>query len=184
MMHLVRFLRWFAEALMLGVIGGVALLLLVPVAIGWRPYTVLTGSMRPGVQPGDVVMARPLAVTAAHVGDVITFSDPTREGVLVTHRVRSIGRGPTTTNFETRGDANNTSERWAVATSERLGKVVFVLPKVGRVATFIRNPAGLLILVVLPVLGLGITTVRRIWAEDDDEDDHEEPLAAQTGADR
>ncbi len=164
-------LRRFAEALVAGLIAGAVLLILAPVFIGWRPYTVLTGSMRPGVQPGDVVMDRPIKISDAHVGDVVTFSDPSRKGVLVTHRIRAIAHGPETTQVETRGDANNTSERWTIATKDRVGLVVYVIPKIGRVATVIRNPIGILGLVVLPILLIAGGILRKIWQEDDDGED-------------
>lgn len=165
---------WFAEALLTGLVAGFVLIVLAPVALGWRPYTVLTGSMRPGIQPGDVVMDRPIRISEAHVGEVVTFSDPTRQGKLVTHRIRSITRGPVDTAVETRGDANNTSERWTIKTQDQVGKVVYVIPKVGRVAKAIRTPAGILALIVLPVLGVGFITIRKIWNEDDGEDDPED----------
>ena len=167
-------IRRFVEALLAGLLAGVVLLVMVPVAIGWRPYTVLTGSMRPGIQPGDVVMDRPIAVPDMHVGDVVTFSDPSRHGKLVTHRVRSIAHGTGLTTVETRGDANNTSEHWTVQTKDRVGRVVFVMPKIGKVATLVRNPVGIVILVVIPVLGLGFLALRAIWRGDDDEDDEGE----------
>lgn len=178
-----RLVRWFGEAFLAGLLAGIVLLVLVPVAIGWRPYTVLTGSMRPGIQPGDVVMDRPILARDMHVGDVVTFSDPTRQGKLVTHRVRSISRGPKLTNVETRGDANNTSERWTVQTNDRVGRVVYVLPKIGHVATVVRNPLGIVVLVVLPVLGLGFLTLRSIWREDEDGDGTEDGEAGAGHAD-
>jgi signal peptidase len=174
----VRVLRKFVEAMVFGVIGGIALLILAPVVLGWRPYTVLTGSMRPGIQPGDVVMDRPVSITDAHVGDVVTFSDPTRHGNLVTHRIRSIAHRAEATDVETRGDANNTSERWTIATKDRVGMVVYTLPKIGRIATAIRNPIGILLIVVVPVLLIGFGVLRKIWQEDDDEPSDEPPDAA------
>ncbi len=163
--------RRFTEAVIAGLLVGVVLLIMVPVALGWRPYTVLTGSMRPQIQPGDVVMDRPILARDMHVGDVVTFSDPTRGGKLVTHRIRSIAHGARITTVETRGDANNTSERWTVQTKDRVGLVVFVMPKIGHVATLVRNPLGILVLVVLPVLGLGYLALRSIWRDDTDEPD-------------
>lgn len=170
-----RIARWFGEAFAAGLLAGLVLLVMVPVALGWRPYTVLTGSMRPNIQPGDVVMDRPIPVPDMHVGDVVTFSDPSRKGKLVTHRVRSIAHGPQLTTVETRGDANNTSERWTVQTKDRVGRVVYVIPKVGRIATLVRNPAGILLLVVLPVIGLGFLALRAIWRDEDDEPGLETP---------
>lgn len=165
----------FVEALALGFIGSFVLFALAPVVIGWRPYTVLTGSMRPNIQPGDVVMDRPMKITDADVGDVITFSDPGRDGKLVTHRIRSITRGPIQTDVETRGDANNNSERWSIRTTDSVGRVVYVIPKVGYIANTIRrHPAGILLLVVVPVILIGIGVIRRIWQDDEEEDDPED----------
>ena len=98
--------RRFAEALFFGLIAGCVLLLLAPVVLGWRPYTVLTGSMRPGVQPGDVVMARPvLASTVRVLGELTPVggaADLTRvndrlhrgRGVVGDDGVRRAGRAP------------------------------------------------------------------------------------------
>lgn len=163
------FLRRFAEALLFGLIAGFVLLVLAPVVLGWRPYTVLTGSMRPGIQPGDVVMDRPIKVTQAHIGEVVTFSDPTRHGELVTHRIRSITRLGDLTNVETRGDANSTSEHWTIATKDRVGLVVYRLPKIGRVAVLVRSRTGILVVIVIPVLLLAAGALIKIWKDDEDD---------------
>ncbi|MEH3055002.1 MAG: signal peptidase I [Patulibacter minatonensis] len=165
----------FVETLLGGLLAGIVLMILAPVVIGWRPYTVLTGSMRPTIEPGDVVMDRPIRVPSMHVGDIVTFSDPTRGGKLVTHRVRAITHAKGLTLVETRGDANSTSERWNVASTDRVGKVMYVIPKVGHVANLAHNPAAVLLLVVVPVLGLGILALRRIWRDDEDEPAQHEP---------
>lgn len=170
--------RRFAEALAVGLIVGLMLLILVPVVIGWRPYTVLTGSMRPVIQPGDVVMDRPQRASGLHVGDVVTFKDPSRKGRLVTHRIRSIAHGREVTIVETRGDANNTSERWQVASEDPVGVVVYTLPWIGHISTMVRTPLGIVVVVVLPILGLGFLALRAIWREDD-----EDPQAADSPSD-
>lgn len=167
----------------MGLVAGFVALVLAPVVIGWRPYTVLTGSMRPGIQPGDVVMDRPIPITRAHVGEVVTFSDPTRHGELVTHRIRSISHQEGLTNVETRGDANNTSERWTIATKDRVGLVVYRLPKIGHVAVIVRSKVGILLVIVVPVLLLGAGLLRKIWREDD-EDGASSPEGAGIGPDR
>lgn len=179
-----RLLLRFLESLALGFVLGFCLLAIAPLVLGWRPYTVLTGSMRPNIQPGDVVMDRPMKVSDADVGDVVTFSDPSRNGALVTHRIRSITRGPLQTDVETRGDANNVSERWSIKTTDKVGRVVYVIPKVGHVANRIKNhPAGILLLVVVPVLLVGVGVVRRIWQEEDEDEPAVEPAGEQQGAD-
>lgn len=170
-----RTVRAFAGGLLTGLLGTLIAVILLPVAIGWRPYTVLTGSMRPVIDPGDVVMTRPVAPTTLDIDDVVTFPDPSRGGKLVTHRVRSLNRQGPVIQVETRGDANPVSERWSVAADGRVGRVVFVLPRVGHAGDAIRTPGGLLALVVIPALALGALALRWIWRE-------EEPGADDQGA--
>jgi len=159
--------RSFAAGLATGLLATLIAVILLPVAIGWRPYTVLTGSMRPVIDPGDVVMTRPVAPTSLDIDDVVTFPDPSRDGKLVTHRVRSLKRDGPVIQVETRGDANPVSERWSVAADGRVGLVQFVLPKVGHAGDAIRTPGGLVVLVVLPALALGALALRWIWRDDD-----------------
>jgi signal peptidase len=169
-----RLARKFLEAVIAGLVGGFVLLVMVPIVFGWRPYTVLTGSMRPVIQPGDVVMDQPISVMKMHVGDVVTFSDPTRHGDLVTHRIRSLVHDAQQTRVQTRGDANNTSENWTIDNDQRVGRVVYTLPKVGHFAVWVRSPVGLIVLIVIPVLLFGFSILRSIWKEDDEDDGAED----------
>src|SRR5690348_9565847 len=75
--------------LMLGLCGGLVLAAGAPALFGFRSFTVMSGSMRPVLGVGDVVVTRPVAARDVHVGDVVTFPDPERHE-LVTHRVRAL----------------------------------------------------------------------------------------------
>lgn len=162
--------RSFGGGLVLGLVAGFVLLVMGPVLMGWRPYTVLTGSMRPVIAPGDVVMAQPIVATSMKIGDVVTFNDATRGGAVVTHRVVSLIPAPGRVDVETRGDANTGSERWSVPADGTVGRVVFVIPKVGHVGQALRRPLGILLVVILPVLAIGALTVRKIWTAEDEDD--------------
>lgn len=169
-MSAARLGRSFGGGLVLGLVAGFVLLVMGPVLMGWRPYTVLTGSMRPVIAPGDVVMARPVNASTIKIGDVVTFNDATRGGAVVTHRVVSLIPAEGRVDVETRGDANTGSERWSVPADGSVGLVVFVIPKVGHVGQALRRPLGILIAVVLPVLAIGALTVRKIWTSQDEDD--------------
>ena len=121
-----------------------------------RIATVLSGSMRPTISPGDLVVTAPVPVSSLRVGDVITFVPPTGTQVLI-HRISSMEGAVVTT----RGDANNADDPWHVtlagSTSYRL---VAVVPFVGWL-TELQRPAlllaGLLVgLVVLVELWKGV----------------------------
>lgn len=147
--------------------GGLAVAVLAvaiagPLAFGARPYTVLTGSMAPAISPGDVVVAERIAPTAARVGDVVMFRDPADQERTITHRVRRIHASGDRLWFVTRGDANDHGERWRIAADGSLGRVVYAVPAVGRVAVLAGRigPAALL---ALGVLLLVVNELWQIW---------------------
>ena len=115
-------------------------LALVPLALGYKGQVVLSGSMRPHLQVGDVNYIKPIAVSQIAVGAVITFHAPGDPVALVSHRVVAItGTGPGR-EFTTRGDANPANDSAVVPASAIVGVEAFQLPKIGRAALWIRNP--------------------------------------------
>jgi signal peptidase I len=140
-----------------------ALAIALPLAVGDRPYTVLTGSMEPTISAGDVVIDERISPASAGVGDVVTFRDPEDQSRLITHRVRSIHRAGSHLWFVTQGDANNTTEHWRISAGGELGRVVYAVPWVGHVAAATHTPLGLGFLVVVPLLLLVFDELARIW---------------------
>ena len=140
----------------------------VPLAFGYRPHTVLTGSMEPAIAPGDVVMNQQVSPAAVAVGDVVTFRDPEDQGRQITHRVRAIRPAGSHIWFVTQGDANNTTERWRIAADGELGRVAYTVPWVGHVAVLARTPWGLVTFLLVPVLLLGLDELRRIWRPEEE----------------
>jgi signal peptidase len=147
------------------VVAAAALVLaaVLPLAFGYRPYTVLTGSMEPTISAGDVVIDARISPLDARVGDVVTFRDPEDQSKLITHRVKRIRRSGSHLWFVTQGDANNTTERWRIATDGELGRVVYAIPWIGHLAVLTRTPWGLMMLLVVPLLLLAGDELRKIW---------------------
>jgi signal peptidase I len=161
-----RRLIWLATllvwvALGAGAVVGVAVA--GPIALGWRPLAVLSGSMTPTLRTGDEIIVRPITAVALRVGDVVTFHDPSRGHELVTHRVRDVRVTGTTVHVVTRGDANSGSERWSVRAGGEVGRVAYRIPKLGYVTVAASTPLGRILLVVVPVLLLGAYEIRRVW---------------------
>jgi signal peptidase I len=160
-----RLAATFALWCAIGIVCGLVALVVAPRAAGVTPFTVLTGSMRPAMAPGDVVLSERVAPLDVRPGDVVTFHDPSRGGELVTHRVQSMRRDDVMVRFVTKGDANDLPERWSVAVDGQIGRATVSVPKVGHVLHFagtrdgklalIAFPAGLLVLLELGgMLGL------------------------------
>ncbi|KQO38262.1 signal peptidase I [Aeromicrobium sp. Leaf245] len=108
----------------------------VPRLVGATPYTVLTGSMRPALPPGTLVVVRPVEMDDISVGDTITYQLRSGEPTVVTHRVVGSGvRTDGTAVLTTRGDANQVSDARPVRQEQVRGRVWYAVPHLGRLST-------------------------------------------------
>jgi signal peptidase len=143
--------------------AAVALAVGLPSLFGYKSFTVMSGSMEPAIGTGSVVVERPIAPRNAKVGDVITFKDPEGTGRLITHRVTRVRVSGATASLVTKGDANNTVERWNVPADGSIGRVAYDVPKVGYAMVLAGGRHGRLLLIALPALLLAAFEIARIW---------------------
>ncbi|HEX7168276.1 MAG TPA: signal peptidase I [Acidimicrobiales bacterium] len=158
-----RALAALATGTALGVAIVTATLIVAPMALGWRSLTVMSGSMEPTIATADIVVTRPVDASAVRPGTVITFQDPAGDGRLITHRVRRATLDGDSVHVITQGDANESVERWTIATTGRVGVVQYRIPAVGVLLRPAASPAGRLLLVGVPLLLLGLMSLRAIW---------------------
>ncbi|MCZ2830885.1 S24/S26 family peptidase [Modestobacter sp. VKM Ac-2986] len=100
---------------------------LVPVAVGWESTVVVSGSMAPRLQVGDVVVARPLEVDQLRTGMVLLVDDPDRPGRLRVHRLVALEGDQ----LRLRGDANRQDDSTLVARDAVHGVGALRVPAVG-----------------------------------------------------
>ena len=117
------------------VAGGVALIA-VPKATGAKPLTVLSGSMVPTYDPGDVVVVQPTEARELEVGDVITFQPVSDDPKLTTHRVVEVTYGSEGIRYVTQGDANGARDPEPVSPAQVQGEVWYAVPLVGYVSVW------------------------------------------------
>lgn len=114
-----------------------------PEIFGWSWAIVISGSMEPEIRVNDLVVIH--EEDAYDVGDVITF----RSGdSIVTHRIAA--QSPE--GFITRGDANNTEDKSITKREDVIGRVVGVIPGVGRFIEYLRTPLGTCCIVLIGFL--------------------------------
>ena len=121
---------------------GAALLaaVVVPRLSGATPYTVLTGSMRPDLPPGTLVVVRPVDPGSLRIGDVITYQRESGKSSVVTHRVVSVGvQADGDRVLQTQGDANDVADEAPVREVQVRGRVWYSVPHLGRVGTALEN---------------------------------------------
>ena len=135
----------------------------VPSVGGVFPLIVLTDSMLPVIESGDLIICNTLEAEEVKNGDVISFFDPVGNGSsIVTHRVIEITEDDGQLAFRTKGDNNNAEDRALVTASDLVGVYKFRIPAVGHVAMFMQSTAGLIVCVVLPILLIvGYDVIRR-----------------------
>lgn len=99
-----------------------------PLALGWQGRVVLSGSMRPAIVPGDVILTVPTDPATLHPGEAVAFRDPARLGRVDVHRI--VRRNPDGS-FITRGDANAQPDSTPVPASDIVGLPRLRVPWVG-----------------------------------------------------
>ena len=104
---------------------------------------VLTGSMAPAINTGDIIITTPLKYRNPAIGDVIAYQAKRFNGSPVgvfSHRI--IG-GDINKGFIVKGDSNKLPDSQKPTSNDILGVVIFVIPYIGNLLT----PKALFLLV-------------------------------------
>ena len=125
----------------------------VPSIGGYFPLIVLTDSMQPEIDGGDLIICHTIEGDEVKVGDVISFFDPAGNGTsIVTHRVTEVTQDNNGLAFRTKGDANNVEDSLLVPEDSLVGIYKSRIGGAGNVAMFMQTSTGLIVCVVLPLL--------------------------------
>jgi signal peptidase I len=113
-----------------------------PHLLGYRTMTMLTPSMSPGIDPGDVTVVTPIAMSEITEGMVIAYHKPIEDRSLVTHRVVSVETDADgAVQVQTKGDANTAIDPWiATLQGETAYELRAVVPELGHVIQALRAP--------------------------------------------
>lgn len=138
---------------------------------------VMSGSMHPTFNTGDVIVDRPLTPAQANdlkVGEIVTYRTGSAHGfapLLITHRIVSVATiknmktGRILRFYRLKGDANNAPDPLVVSPQEIIGRYAWHMPLVGYFAVWVRQPLGFLLIVGLPALFLVGEQFLRLWKE-------------------
>lgn len=126
------------------------------VAGGTESYVVLSKSMQPALDPGDVVVVQSEPASAIEEGDVVTYrtTDPAGDAGRnrLTHRVIEKHQTASGVVYRTKGDANDRADPALVSHDQVVGEVWFNVPYVGHLVLFAQRPLGRALLLVGPGL--------------------------------
>jgi signal peptidase I len=155
---------------------GCLLIATVPLVVGWKSYLIETGSMRPAISPGDVVLASPSPALEQLGGRVVVFSSPDVPGRIITHRVVEIAPDG---QMRTKGDANQSADSVTITTDNVLGLGRLLVRWIGLPIKWAQEKAFLplsLFILSLVLAGLAIR-----YDRDDEDSEPELPVMETTG---
>jgi signal peptidase len=147
-------------------------LMLVPAALGLQRYVIVGDSMGGAYARGSLVLEEVVPTTELERGDVITYDPPAGTGPagVVTHRIVRISE-PVAGRlvFQTKGDANRTSDPWKFTLGPTQARAVLAIPLVGYVYAGLSERWVRMVAIGLPALLLGGWAALRLWREDEPE---------------
>ena len=140
-----RYGRHCAVILILGILVMAIFAMLYP-CLGWRVHTVISDSMYPTLQVGEMVVTQQVDPDTIHTGDIIAFHYPGCDQ-LVCHRVIDIERN-SFLYFVTKGDANQNPDSRFIPAEGVVGKVQFHTPVLAHIASAVKSPIAFALLCV------------------------------------
>lgn len=120
---------------------------------GFTPLSVVSDSMAPTFQAGDLILIRSCDPASLKEGDIVTFHTIiNNEFALNTHRIAEIQGQADARSYVTKGDNNDIADIHMITDGDIVGKYVARLPHFGRVVEFLSSSMGFLLVIVLPLL--------------------------------
>lgn len=104
--------------------------------LGVNPTIISSGSMRPTLDTGDVVVLEKVNTESLQIGDIIQYKI---QNVSTIHRVHDIIREENSLTFITKGDANTAADVNSVSSHQITGKAIFTIPKIGLVPLMLKS---------------------------------------------
>lgn len=125
----------------------------------YKWLTVLSGSMKPTFNPGDLIIDEKVNPNTLKVGDTVTYIFGDR--FLATHRIVKINKdNKGTITFKTKGDSNNAMDDLNVSANAIVGKYLFRIPLVGFALQKLKGLTGVILMWVLFFYVLGTEIYR------------------------
>jgi signal peptidase len=121
---------------------------------GYSIFTVVTQSMIPKYQVGDMLLAKSSDTSKLKVGDDVVYMGAvgTFQGKIVTHQIVDIEEG-SPRKFHTKG-INNMIEDPVINETQILGKVVMKLTILSMISKVISNQFGFFFIIFVPIVVL------------------------------
>lgn len=114
-------------------------------------YTIISPSMEPNINVYDVVLVKKTNINKLKKGDVITFYSTNNYfgDTPITHRIVNIDDR---TSIIVKGDHNEKADNEKVIPKNIIGKVILVIPSLGKLQFFLASKSGFIIAIIIPAI--------------------------------
>ena len=128
-------------------------------------HTVTTGSMRPTINPGDMIIAKVVTASTLQPNDVVMLVNP-ENWTLQSHRIQSLSTTTTALTITTKGDSNPVADKPVdIGLNSPVRNVVKTIPNLGYVVSALSSTRGkligLFVLVIFNVIIVSNILVKR-----------------------
>ena len=128
-------------------------------------YVIVSQSMVPTIEINDAIIVKRENDSKYHIGDIISFfsTEYDHDGMVVTHRIIDKKEvSSQLSNYRTKGDNNPIADKKNVTTDNVYGKVLFVIPKLGYIQTYLSTPGHILVCLLVPIIVVVVYDLIRI----------------------
>ncbi len=131
----------------------------------YRVSVVLSDSMKPHWEAGDVIIATPERPDQVRVGQVISFNPPIDGRPSITHRVIEVTASGATPVIRTKGDANSAPDEWGSVRLDHgpVYRTRTAVPNLGWALAFLRSRNVSITTTMIVPMVLLLMLLWRIW---------------------
>ena len=119
---------------------------------GYTPLSVVSDSMAPTFNAGDLIIIRKCDTSTLEKGDIITFHTTINKAIRRAGGKTDYWEQGGVRSYVTKGDNNLIADVHMITDGDIVGKFVTRLPKFGKVVDFLSSSMGFLLVIVLPLL--------------------------------
>lgn len=112
-------------------------------------FHIVSESMQPTFYKDDLAIVKSCNLEELQKGDIITFKQEDR---IISHRISEITYKKGEKQFITKGDHNEVEDLEPVNLQNIYGKVVFIIPKIGKFVNYIQTISGFINVCILIVI--------------------------------
>lgn len=122
----------------------------IPGIFGRKPFVVLSGSMKPNILIGDLIIVKEVDANTLQKDDIIAYRDD--KDLVTTHRIINVIKTDEDICFETKGDSNNVKDSALVCSKDIEGKYIHRIARLGNLILFVQQPLGFGIMMITILL--------------------------------